>query len=51
MAEEADTISFYVGGKPEVVEKLDAVCKKDDRSRSYVIMKVLEENLDKYLKR
>jgi hypothetical protein len=52
MEENQDNVAFYVSeeNKP-VIAKIDAVCKKEDRSRSYIIMKILEENVDKYLKR
>jgi len=51
MANEETTISFYVIGKEDMIKKLDAVCVKEDRSRSYMIALILEENIDKYLKR
>jgi len=51
MAEEQNTVSFYVGEEQKpLMEKLDTVCKKEDRSRSYIIVKILEENIDKYVK-
>jgi predicted transcriptional regulator len=51
MANEEINISFYVVGKEDLVKKLDAVCVKLDRTRSYTVALILEENIDKYLKR
>lgn len=53
MAEiEAENFAFYVSkDQRHIIEKLDKICKKEDRSRSYMVAKILEENIDKYLKR
>lgn len=34
----------------DIILKLDTIASLDDRSRGYIIKKIIEENIDKYIK-
>ena len=39
--------SVYIRLKPEYIDKIDAIAKKEDRSRSYIIRRLIMQGLGK----